>query len=97
MIDEFGFEDEGRTFTCYVAVSHQSRPDPWWWFSVSNDDRHKYAPFRAVRGDTKASVKARILAYYRELLIQRAAPPVPYWRRGGFKVGSAAKPPVAPE
>ena len=58
MLDEFGFEDEGRTFTCYIAVSHQSRPDPWWWFSVSNDERHKYAPFRAVRGDTKAVAEA---------------------------------------
>lgn len=82
MIEGFEFVDNERTFTCSVEKAHALGNEPWWWFSVSTDDRQRYAPFRATGGDTQKSVKARIVAYYDDLLVRRAAPATPYWRRG---------------
>jgi hypothetical protein len=85
--------DEGRTYTCYVAQAHKSRPEPWWWFSVSTDESNRFAPFRAANSDTRASVKSRIITWYRERLERAAMPPTPHWRRGGGAPAAAAETP----
>lgn len=74
---EFQFEDSGRTYSCCVEESRTSpstRTAPWWWFRVSNDDQ-RYAPFQAAPGDTRESVRARIIAFYNHRLERKAAPP----------------------
>lgn len=90
MIKKFEFEDAGRTFACCVEAPLQSRPELWWWFSVSTDDRHRYAPFEAAANDTQAGVRKRILAYYESLLAARARPAANPWRRPDPKIAAAA-------
>jgi len=93
--ESFEFEDAGRTFSCMTEALSKARSDVWWWFRVSTDDRHRYAPFQASPDDTKTSVRTRIVAYYDDLLVRRAAPPANHWRRGGSKPDVPAKPPEA--
>jgi hypothetical protein len=81
-MEGFEFVDGERTFSCSVEKAPAAGNEAWWWFTVSTDDRQRYAPFRATARDTQKSVRARIVAYYDELLERRAAPTVPYWRRG---------------
>ncbi len=81
-MEGFEFVDGERTFSCSVEKAPAAGNEAWWWFTVSTDDRQRYAPFRATSRDTQKSVRARIVAYYDELLERRAAPTVPYWRRG---------------
>jgi hypothetical protein len=95
VLEGFEFVDNERTFTCTVEKAHAVGNEPWWWFSVSTDDRQRYAPFRATSGDTQKSVRSRIVAYYDELLARRAEPATPYWRRGPQQNGSA-KPAASP-
>jgi hypothetical protein len=90
MIKKFEFVDSGRTFACCVEAPLQSRPELWWWFSVSTDDRHRYAPFEAAASDTQAGVRKRILAYYESLLAARARPAANPWRRPDPKLAAAA-------
>jgi hypothetical protein len=90
MIKKFEFVDAGRTFACCVEAPLQSRPELWWWFSVSTDERHRYAPFEAAAGDTQAGVRKRILAYYESLLAARARPAANPWRRPDPKIAAAA-------
>jgi hypothetical protein len=66
----------------------------WWWFRVSTDDRHRYAPFEAAANDTQAGVRKRIVAYYEALLAARARPAANPWRRPDPKLAMAAKPAV---
>jgi hypothetical protein len=94
MIKGFEFVDAGRKFSCSVEVLRQSAQDRWWWFRVSTDDRHRYAPFPADAKDTQASVQARVVAYYDDLLARRAAPSVPAWRGMGRKPEPATTPPA---
>ncbi len=94
MLEGFEFVDNDRTFTCSVEKAHALGNEPWWWFSVSTDDRQRYAPFRALSGDTQKSVRTRIVAYYDDLLARRAAPATPYWRRGPQQNGASQTPAV---
>ncbi|HEU4988423.1 MAG TPA: hypothetical protein VFT41_01415 [Gemmatimonadaceae bacterium] len=94
MLEGFEFVDNERTFTCMVEKAQALGNEPWWWFTVSTDDRQRYAPFRAASGDTQKSVRERIVKYYDELLERRAAPATPYWRRGP-QPNDAAKPAAA--
>ena len=99
MLEGFEFVDNDRTFTCTVEKAHALGNEPWWWFSVSTDDRQRYAPFRAMSGDTQKSVRTRIVTYYDDLLARRAAPATPYWRRGPQQNGAnqaAAPAPATP-
>jgi len=82
MIGPFDFEHDGRGYACVVEQPRAAHGQPWWWFRVSGD-AHRYAPFHAVTGDTRESVRSRILAYYANLRARRAAPPAPrgYWAR----------------
>lgn len=70
----FDFIDAGRTFECEVRQGGGPRTDSWWWFRVSTDDRHRYAPFRSTEADTEASVRARVIAYYDDLMSRRGLP-----------------------
>jgi len=96
VIQGFDFVDGTRTFSCTVEASRTPGAAAWWWFRVSTDDRQRYAPFQAAAGDTQRSVRTRIVAYYDNLLERRAAPPTPYWQRGGRKPAAPATP-VTPE
>lgn len=89
MVKEFEFVDAGRTFTCNVEAPLASRPEKWWWFRVSTDDRHRYAPFEAASSDTKAGVQKRIVAYYESVLAARARPAANPWRRPDPKIAAA--------
>lgn len=93
----FSFIENDRTYTCVREGLRGAVDDPWWWFSVSSDDRHRYAPFRAEPGDTEATVRPRVVAYYEDLLVRRAAPAEPRWRgRGNQGNKAAATPAPAP-
>lgn len=59
----FDFEDDGRTYACRVEEAGHGPREAWWWFTVSGDGG-RYAPFRAAVGDTEASVRPRVVAYY---------------------------------
>jgi hypothetical protein len=82
MIGPFEFEHDGRTYACVVEQSRAVGGGVWWWFRVSGD-AHRYAPFRAAAGDTRESVRSRIVAYYTNRLARRSAPPPArgYWAR----------------
>ncbi len=83
LLDAFEFEnDEGLRFSCRIEAATGARKDAWWWFGVSTDDRHRYAPFRADEADTEADIRARVLQYYADLLARRAEPVASHWRRG---------------
>ena len=93
MIQAFDFEHNGRKFTCTVEARRAAPEDDWWWFGVS-DDRHRYAVFHAARGDTRDSVRKRIIAYYDDLLDRRSRPPEPreHWVRRGRPPNQPAAP-----
>jgi hypothetical protein len=74
-VDEFVFEDAGRTFLCSPGAQRGPGAEGWWWFRLAADTRgQRYAPFRTSAGDTRAGVQARIVEYYDNLLVQRALP-----------------------
>jgi hypothetical protein len=97
VIEGFEFVDGDRTFTCSVEKAAAAGNESWWWFTVSTDDRQRYAPFRATTRDTQKVIRARIVAYYDELLVRRAAPATPYWRRGPQQNDAAKAAPAAAE
>lgn len=76
MTQGFTFEHGDRSFVCTVEKRTAPPAGMWWWFAVSKDQQ-RYAPFEAADGDTQASVRARIAAYYDHLLRERAKPPEP--------------------
>ena len=86
----FTFEEGGRTYECTPEVRGDPSRGAWWWFTVSNDAQ-RYAVFEAAAGDTRKSVRARIVEYYERRLWVRAQPEVP---RHGF--GHPVKPPAPP-
>ena len=62
-MNQFTFEDEGRTFTCEAAASMATPDTVWWWVKVSGDGQ-KYAAFHKAKGDNLANLKPRVIAYY---------------------------------
>jgi hypothetical protein len=89
----FTFEEGGRTYAC----TPENRGDPpggsWWWFTVS-DDSQRYAGFKTASGDTRKSVRARIVEYYEHRVWVRAQPAPPRGPFGrGAKKSSPPKPP----
>ena len=80
---EFQFVDGERTFFCSVEVPSREGMAPWWWFRVDSSGNTRYAPFEAKPSDTPQSVRARIIAYYAELLAIQAQPTYqkPPWRK----------------
>ena len=75
-VGAFEFEEGGRVYRCCVEGERSARTGAWWWFDVSGDAQ-RYAPFHPEPGDTKNSVRARIVGYYNALLARRAMPPEP--------------------
>jgi hypothetical protein len=69
------FTDGDRTFTCRAEASTATPGTLWWWVSVTGETS-RYAAFRAEPGDTAQTLRPRILAYYAQLLADRARPPV---------------------
>ncbi len=71
MIEAFQFEDRGRTYECSVEAPRNAPKEARWWVSIS-DDRQRYSPFEAASSDTKANVKARVIAFYNHRLARIA-------------------------
>ena len=80
MTKPFEFEENGKRYSCSVEARRAIPAEAWWWFSVSGD-QNRYAPFRALKGDTVESVKARIVQYYVDRLERRSQPADarPHW------------------
>jgi hypothetical protein len=72
VIQPFGFEADDRKFECSIEKARPGR-EAWWWFTVTGDSQ-RHAPFQVDAEDTRETVEARVLAYYRALLVQRAQP-----------------------
>ena len=72
MIDAFAFEADDRKFECSIEKARPGR-EAWWWFNVSGDSQ-RHAPFQVADDDTRENVEARVLVYYRALLLQRSQP-----------------------
>jgi hypothetical protein len=70
MAGAFEFVADGRAYACRVEEPHGGRQEAWWWFGVQGDP-NRYAPFRAEVGDTEASVRSRVVAFYEERLARR--------------------------
>jgi hypothetical protein len=81
MIGPFEFSDGGRTYNCQIRPPSGSIAEAWWWFEVSGDQQW-YAPFRAAGNDTKASVRARVVAFYMNRLARLAEPAAARYQRG---------------
>ena len=93
------FTEGDRTFTCLAEASPATPGTLWWWVSVTGESS-RYAAFRAESSDTAPTLRPRILAYYGQLLADRARPPAfrQHWsqRRAAAKatdsVGAADDP-----
>jgi len=72
-MDFVEFRDGERLFTCRAASSPATPTTVWWWISVTGESQ-RYAAFRAEEGDTAPNLRTRILAYYEQLLADRARP-----------------------
>jgi hypothetical protein len=79
-MDFVEFRDGDRLFTCHAASSPATPGTVWWWISVTGETQ-RYAAFRAEDGDTPPNLRPRILAYYEQLLADRARPREfrPHW------------------
>jgi hypothetical protein len=75
MLEAFEFADGDRTYKCQVRTPAGAMDEAWWWFQVSGDQQ-VYAPFRATKSDTKASVRPRVVSFYKHRLARLAEPPV---------------------
>jgi hypothetical protein len=92
MIEAFEFADGERTYRCQVRLPSGSG-EPWWWFEVSGDQQ-VYAPFRAEKSDTKASVRPRVIRFYKHRLARLAEPPV---QRNRGRPPAQPEKPASPE
>jgi hypothetical protein len=72
-MDLVEFQDGDRTFTCRAASSPATPGTLWWWVSVTGESQ-RYAAFRTQDDDTPPNLRPRILAYYAQLLADRARP-----------------------
>jgi hypothetical protein len=75
-MDSLEFQDGTRTFTCQKASSPATPGTVWWWVSVTGESQ-RYAAFHARSDDTQANIRKRVIAYYTQLLADRARPPEP--------------------
>ncbi len=72
-LDLVEFQDGERTFTCRAESSPATPGTLWWWISVTGENQ-RYAAFRAEVDDTAPTLRPRVLAYYEQLLADRARP-----------------------
>ena len=94
MIGGFCFIHDSRTYTCQPEEIQGERGECWWWFTVSRDG-NRYAPFRALARDTRASIQSRIVEYYANHLAHRSMPDREHWARRDRSGAGAAKPAAA--
>jgi len=94
---QFQFSEGGRTFTCDRGSSPATPDTLWWWVNVSGDS-NRYAAFVSKPTDTQRSVRPRVIAYYEQLLADRARPPAPRsaWGRRPAAPDTSAAPVAAP-
>jgi hypothetical protein len=67
------FQDGERSFVCRADSSPATPGTRWWWVSISGESQ-RYAAFRTETSDTERNVKTRVIAYYENLLVERARP-----------------------
>jgi hypothetical protein len=72
-MDFVEFQDGDRTFTCRAASSPATPGTLWWWISITGESQ-RYAAFRTEADDTSPNLRPRVLAYYAQLLADRARP-----------------------
>jgi hypothetical protein len=79
-MDFMEFELDGKTFVCRSASSPATPDTTWWWLAISNESQ-RYAAFRTEAGDTPENLRPRLVAYYAQLLADRARPREfkPHW------------------
>jgi hypothetical protein len=79
-MDFVEFREGERLFTCRAASSPATPTTVWWWISVTGESQ-RYAAFRVEKGDTAPNLRPRIIAYYEQLLADRARPREvrPHW------------------
>ena len=94
-MNQFEFENSGREFRCERGPSPATPGTLWWWVKVSGENQ-RYAAFRSEKGETEAKLKTRVIAYYEQLLADRARPPAPRPNWSQRKPGAPA-PAAAPE
>ena len=94
-MNQFEFESQGKEFRCERGPSPATPGTLWWWLKVSGENQ-RYAAFRSEKGETEAKLKARVIAYYEQLLVDRARPPAPRPNWSQRKPGAPA-PAAAPE
>jgi hypothetical protein len=92
-LEAFTFEEGGRTYKCTPEGRGSPPEDSRWWVIVSGDSQ-RYAPFETAAGDTRDSVRARIVEYYEHRLWVRAQPVVRH--RGPFGQGAKGSNPPEP-
>lgn len=90
-MDFLEFEDNGRTLTCRSGSSPATPGTAWWWLAVSGESQ-RYAAFRRAPGDTAENLRPRLVAYYEQLLVERARPREtrPSWARRAAKPAAGA-------
>jgi len=79
-MDFMEFEDNGRKLTCRSASSPATPGTTWWWVTITGESQ-RYAAFRTGAGDTPENLQPRVVAYYEQLLADRARPREirPHW------------------
>jgi len=93
-VNQFEFESSGKEFRCERGPSPATPGTLWWWVKVSGENQ-RYAAFRSEKGETEPKLKARVIAYYEQLLVDRARPPAPRPNWSQRKPGAPA-PAAAP-
>lgn len=90
------FEDAGRKMTCRSASSPATPGTMWWWIDISGESQ-RYTAFRTDPSDTPENLKPRVIAFYEQLLADRARPREfrQPWGRGG--AAAKPQPTTAPE
>lgn len=72
-MDLVEFQDGERKFVCRADGSPATPGTRWWWVSVTGESQ-RYAALRVERSDTERNVRERVIAYYENLLVERARP-----------------------
>jgi hypothetical protein len=72
-MDFMEIETASCTLTCRQASSPATPGTLWWWVQASGESQ-RYAAFRTESGDTLDNVRPRLVAYYDQLLADRARP-----------------------
>jgi hypothetical protein len=91
----FEFTNSDRVFKCERGPSAATPDIQWWWVKVSNDN-NRYAAFHSKPGDSRGNLEPRIIAYYEQLLADRARPPAPRVGWGGRRPAAATAAVAAP-